>query len=160
MSSGLVIDNLSNQKHYLSLLSRWYHQAFSHLTDDLTLEQRRQYLNAHISGQPLPVSFVAIKNSRLLGGVCLVESDIESHVTYTPWLSRIFVREQARGQDVATALIQHAIAYIKKLGYRDLYLLTEHKQSFFSRFGFYEVDKAHLNGFELSIMVMNFDECN
>ena len=154
MSSDLTIDSLANHAHYVTLLSKWYHQAFSHLTGDLTIEQRQQFLNAHTKGKPLPVSFIAIKNHRLLGAVCLVESDIESHMGYTPWLSRIFVHRQARGQSVATSLIKHSVAYTKNLDYENLYLLTEHKQLFFSRVGFEEIDRASLNGFPLSIMVL------
>lgn len=155
MSSRLIIDDLANHPHYVGSLAKWYHQAFSHLTGELTIEQRQQFLNAHIKDKSLPVSFIAINHQQLLGGVCLVESDIESHTAYTPWLSRIFVHRKARGQSVATRLIEHSVAHIKNLGYENLYLLTEHKQLFFSDFGFEEIDKTSLNGFPLSIMMLN-----
>ena len=153
MSSGFQIDNLANHLHFLQTLSQWYHQEFSHLTAELTLEQRQQQLVQHTNSNTLPFSFVAFNNDRLLGGLCLVEYDIESHLHFTPWLSRIFVHQQARGQLVARQLIKHAINHIKCLGHENLYLLTEHQQLFFTREGFAEVEKAGLNGFPVSIMV-------
>ena len=153
MTPGFQIDNLANHPHNLALLSSWYHQAFSHLTGELTLEQRRQNLFQHLKDTPLPTSFIALDaNQQLLGGACLVQHDIETHMSYTPWLSRIIVHQQARGQSVARRLIDHATTYIQSIGYEKLYLLTEHKQTFFSRLDFEQIDKANLNGFPLSIM--------
>ena len=158
MTTALQIDDLANHSQYLVPLSKWYHQAFLHLTNPLTLEQRQVNLQQHTKDQPLPTSFVAIKRQHLLGGLCLLEHDLETHRNFSPWLSRIFVHPQARGQSVATSLINHAVDYIQDLGHEQLYLLTEKKQIFFSRVGFEEIDKTSLNGFALSIMVLNLKE--
>ena len=59
-TSELQIDNLANHPELLVPLSKWYHRAFSHLTGELTIEQRQQNLKAHLNNNVLPVSFVAI----------------------------------------------------------------------------------------------------
>ena len=158
VSTELQIDDLANHPQYLEPLSTWYHQSFLHLTDPLTLKQRQYHLNQHLERKLLPRSFVAIKKQRLLGGLCLVEHDIKSHLNYSPWLSRIFVHPQARGQSVATSLIEHAVHYIQGLGHEQLFLLTEHKQLFFSQKGFEEIDVVSLNGFPLSIMMLDLSK--
>ncbi len=155
MPTGFKIDSLANHPHYLVTLSKWYHQAFSHLTGELTLDQRQQNLEQFVKGDPLPHSFIAYDKQGLQGGLCLVQHDIESHMSYSPWLSRIFVHERARGQSVATGLINHAQAYIQSLGYKKLYLLTEHNQQFFSNFGFEQIDQANLNGFPVTVMALS-----
>ena len=65
---------------------------------------------------------------------------------------------EARGQSVGTSLISHALTYVQGLGHEKLYLLTEHRQLFFSQIGFEEIDKTSLNDFPLSIMVLNLKE--
>lgn len=158
MSSKMRIESLANHPDYLDPLATWYHQAFSHLTGDLTIEQRRRNLESHIGSHSLPVSFVAFNRYRLLGGICLVEHDIDGYPTYRPWLSRIYVDEASRGQSVATRLIRHAIAHVRTLGFGNLYLLTEHRQAFFSGVGFMEIDKSCLNGYEVSVMALDLAE--
>ena len=147
-----MIDKLANQAHHLDELACWYHQQFSHLTGQLTLEQRKTRLKEHLLGNTLPVSFVAVNNKQLQGGLCLVKHDIASHDYYSPWLSRIYVAPTARGNAIATRLIHRALHYVHSLGFEQLYLLTQYKQDFFARHGFTEIEKTSLNTYPVHIM--------
>lgn len=57
---------------------------------------------------------------------------------YSPWLGTLFVKEKYRGRHFSQVLIENACQHVKKIGYKNLYLATEHI-GLYEKFGFEEI---------------------
>jgi GNAT superfamily N-acetyltransferase len=72
----------------------------------------------------LPRVLFATRRGSLLGSVNLLASDMTIRPQLTPWIGQLFVTEGERSRGVGTALVDAAISYIERLGYRQLFLFT------------------------------------
>lgn len=72
----------------------------------------------------LPRVLLGTRRGVLLGSVNLLKTDMTIRPQLTPWMGQLFVIESERSQGVGTALLDAAVSYIERLGYRRLFLFT------------------------------------
>jgi len=73
----------------------------------------------------VPQTFVAIKDGECVGTVALWNNDLGVRQDLTPWLACLYVAKEHRGQGVAAMLVDYCMAEAKRLGFEQLYLITE-----------------------------------
>jgi hypothetical protein len=82
----------------------------------------------------VPQWYLAVENSRLAGGLGVIEKDFHSRGDLTPNVCALYVRTGYRRRGIAGRLLDCACADMAGFGIGTLYLITEHT-SFFEKYG-------------------------
>ncbi len=86
----------------------------------------------------LPFTYLLLKAGRLIGFYQLVEQDAVCRKDLSPWIAPLFVDPGERGQAYGSVLLEHARLTAGRLGYRTVYLATDHIQ-YYEKYGFREI---------------------
>lgn len=84
--------------------------------------------------------FIAIENDEIAGYCTVAKTDCIPDVPYTPYIGFVFVGEKFRGNRISQKLIIEAMAYAKKLGFKEIYLISDH-ENLYEKYGFSVIDK-------------------
>ena len=84
-------------------------------------------------------AFVAVKDGVILGFCTFLKEDFYPENRYFPWISSIFVTEDARGNRISHKMIEHVIAYAKTKGFSRVYIPSDMK-GFYEKCGFSAID--------------------
>ncbi|MBQ8960931.1 MAG: GNAT family N-acetyltransferase [Ruminococcus sp.] len=79
--------------------------------------------------------FAAVQNGRIVGMASLLKTDYYPLPELGPWVSCVFVSEEARGRHISGQLISYANRYAKDLGFKATYIPTE-ITGLYERFGY------------------------
>lgn len=81
------------------------------------------------------------KDGDKIAGFCTVQKrDCIPGLSYTPYISTLFVAEPYRGRRLSERLIDHASNYLKALGFHRVYLISDHI-GLYEKYGFQVVDR-------------------
>lgn len=108
------------------IASRWTDEAGKALYDDCIS-------HAASSESGLPEWFVAFKDQKPVGCVGLIPNDFISRMDLMPWLCALYVEKEERGKGLAGRLIRAVKTYAREIGYRKIYLATDHT-SFYEKY--------------------------
>ena len=86
----------------------------------------------------LPRTFVLLRGADIAGFYQLTESEPIKSTDYGPWISRLFIDPQERGRGLGFHLLHHGKVTAGELGYRDVYLASDHI-GYYERAGFREI---------------------
>jgi GNAT superfamily N-acetyltransferase len=101
----------------------------------------------------LPRVLLATRSESLLGSVNLLTTDMTIRPQLTPWIGQLFVTESERSQGVGIALLDAAVSYIERLGYRQLFLFTSGSLfHFYRKRGWSEVESVAYLGKVRTVM--------
>ncbi|WP_295088151.1 GNAT family N-acetyltransferase [Ruminococcus sp.] len=70
--------------------------------------------------------FAAVDNGEIVGMASIMKTDYYPLPEIYPWISCIFVTENARGHHISGQIIEYANDYAKGLGYKKTYIPTEY----------------------------------
>lgn len=102
---------------------------------DAAITQMEESLSTEFS---LPLTFLMLKNDRIMGFYQLIEQEYLVRKDLSPWIAPLFVDKNERGQGFGGVLLQHARKTAGKLGYEKVYLTTDHIQ-YYEKYGFREI---------------------
>lgn len=71
------------------------------------------------------IMFAAEENGKIIGMASIMKTDYYPLPEIYPWISCIFVTEEARGRKISGMLIDYANSYAKALGFTKTYIPTE-----------------------------------
>ncbi|NYS29239.1 GNAT family N-acetyltransferase [Pantoea sp. WMus005] len=71
------------------------------------------------------------------------------------WIGEVVTDKKFRGQGVAKALIQQAIARARQQQIGELWLYTPDQQAYYQRSGWLAVEQRHIAGEEVTVMVLH-----
>ena len=143
-----TVHNIAQTPQHWGEAAQWGFEAWAH---EFPNDTAQTYLDlySHSSGTTgrLAETFVAIDSSdKLLGCVTLIDDDELPNATEPgPWVAALFVHPKAREQGVANALLQHLNSRAVELGFKQLFLYTEDKQSWYEQKGWRYLRSSHLN---------------
>ncbi len=83
-----------------------------------------------------------VKGDEIIGGYGLITNDFISRQDLFPWLCALYIEENYRGKQLGSILLEHGRSEAAKLGYRKLYLGTDH-DGYYEKYGW----KHIANGF-------------
>ena len=142
--TNISIVNLADDIKYLGEASmymwkEWAEQYGTRLED--IVYRTRHCLNK----DSIPQTYIAKINDELVGVVSIWNNDLPFRQDLTPWLAGLYVKEKYRGIGIGKLLQNECIEVVKQLGYKKLYLITEH-ENYYERYGWIFIEKAPLRG--------------
>ncbi len=79
-----------------------------------------------VTKNPLPRWYLMLKGNEVIGSYGLIENDFMVRKDLKPWLCALYVEENERGQALGSHLLAHGSQEAAKLGFRKVYLCTDH----------------------------------
>lgn len=70
-------------------------------------------INHSLGQSDFPITFIAVKNNKLVGTVGLWRADLMSRQDLYPWLAALYVKEEYRNMGIAQSLQDKLIDYCK-----------------------------------------------
>ena len=138
----MYIDHLCNHPEYIDIVSTWIHNEFVIKTKgSLNFKEVVEYLS-NTNEKDYPMAFIALVDNACVGTVSIFENDLQTQKVLTPWLASLYVSPNHRGQGVGEMLISHVQDVVKRLGFENLYLRTEHTSEYYRRLGWEFVYKT------------------
>ncbi|WP_156889740.1 GNAT family N-acetyltransferase [Paenibacillus harenae] len=86
----------------------------------------------------LPLTFLVLKNDRIIGFYQLIEQEYLDRKDLSPWIAPLFIDKSERGQALGAMLLQHGRKTAGQLGYEKVYLTTDHIR-YYEKYGFREI---------------------
>ncbi len=88
------------------------------------------------SDSPLPQWYLLLdENGEIIGGAGLIISDFTARGDLCPWFCALYIEEAYRGHAYGARLIAHVRNEAARLGYRKIYLCTDHA-GYYEKYGF------------------------
>lgn len=91
-----------------------------------------------ISEVGLPLTFLLLKNDKIIGFYQLIEQEFVTRKDLSPWIAPLFIEESERGQALGSLLLNHGRKMAGQLGYKKVYLATDHIL-YYEKYGFREI---------------------
>jgi N-acetylglutamate synthase-like GNAT family acetyltransferase len=108
----------------------------------LSLDKVIEYFG-HTQLKSFPITLIALVDGECAGTVSIFENDLKIQRELTPWLASLYVNPHYRGKGIAKELINKVQQVVKELGFKELYLRTEHTSEYYRRLGWNFVYKTH-----------------
>ncbi|WP_112180459.1 GNAT family N-acetyltransferase [Paraliobacillus zengyii] len=96
----------------------------------------------------LPITLVALENGECLGTVSIFENDLTIRAMYKPWLASLYTKPAYRGRGIGQQLVARTIDVVKELGFKELYLRTEHTSEYYRNRGWIYVETVSDDKYE------------
>jgi GNAT superfamily N-acetyltransferase len=89
----------------------------------------------------LPFGVCAYLDDLPAGFACCVPDDLDTRPDLSPWLASVFVRPDARGQGIASAVVGAVVEEARRRGETEMHLFTPDQQRLYARLGFIEIGR-------------------
>jgi GNAT superfamily N-acetyltransferase len=153
----MEISPLKNHPSAIPIVARWLFGQWGGLTPDSSLEKYTRFAQDGARDDGLPLTWVALSGSRVVGTASLAEYDIHTRKDLSPWLVSVYVNVQDRGQGIGSVLVRHVVEQARALGIKELWLFTPDKEHFYRRLGWQTVESTRYRGEEVVIMKLELD---
>ena len=136
----MKFEYLFENQEYIPLVATWLYKEFiENIKPDISLENVVQKLHSH-KKQEFPITIIAKDEDQCIGTVSLFENDFKG-MEFKPWLAALVVDTQHRGTGIGKGLITEITNIALNMGYKKLYLRTEHATNYYKKLGWLFVDK-------------------
>jgi GNAT superfamily N-acetyltransferase len=105
----------------------------------------------HSTSGKLPKFYVAIEKGQIIGTYALLRNDINSRQDLYPWLACLYVKEEYRGKEIGSKLLQHGLEEAARKGYKTLYLNSD-LVGYYEKYGWRNIGVSYgLGGGDIKI---------
>lgn len=147
------IEPLADHRALLPAIAKLLHQEWGELPPWASVSEVEQRLARHSNIGRAPFALVALGDgNEFLGTASVKLFELPEHPEKAHWLGEVFVSSELRGKGVGTALIRACVAECERLQLGSLYLYTPDQQALYARLGWEEIERAQVNGENVSIM--------
>jgi len=98
--------------------------------------------NSIITQSPLPRWFLMLHNYEIIGCYGLITNDFISRQDLYPWLCALYIDESHRGKKLGSKLLEHGRIEAAKLGFKKIYLCTDHV-GYYEKYGWSYIGKGY-----------------
>lgn len=124
------IIRLTDKPEMREQAAQWFHEKWN-----IPLEAYLESMDACLSKKaPVPQWYMAVENSRIIGGMGVIENDFHDRKDLAPNVCAVYTEKEKRCNGIAGALLNYVCADMKEKGMDTLYLVTDHT-SFYERYG-------------------------
>jgi GNAT superfamily N-acetyltransferase len=147
----VTICPLADVPQAIPLLATWFQSEWS-IFDGRSVKMIETRLAENLGRDSVPITFLAMQESRVIGTVSLDLSDLPFHDHLSPWLASLFVLPEGRGQGKGTALVRHAQEFARLHGVGPLYLWTPGSTRLYEGCGWTEIERTIYGSHPITIM--------
>jgi GNAT superfamily N-acetyltransferase len=149
----LKIDYLKNHTHLIPLLSTWHFESWGKEYGLTSTEQAAAWLEQELNDDTLPLCFVVFERGRPIA-MCSLAFEDGLPLPDGPWFCSLYVEAEYRGKGLGEVLVQVIVEQAKKMGFRELFLLTfkEITRRWYERLGWKVHTSTEMNGFQGFVM--------
>jgi GNAT superfamily N-acetyltransferase len=158
----LRIESITERANLIEAVARWQHDEWGHREPGNALAARIADLDRQAASPcRIPRTFVALDGDEPLGCASVVQEDAETFRAsprqrgLTPWLASVYVRPEARGRGVATALVRRVMEHVAAMGVARLYLFTEGARGLYEKIGWEVIGTDRHEGVTMTIMAVD-----
>jgi len=147
----MQIRALADLPEAIPTLAEWFcaeWQAF----DGRSRGQIEAQLRDNLHRDSLPITFVAMDGSEVIGTVSLDLADLPPYDHLSPWLASLYVMPPRRREGVGRALVNHLADYARERGLSPLYLWTPGSTRMYAECGWEAFESATYAGRPITIM--------
>ncbi|MGI8857259.1 MAG: GNAT family N-acetyltransferase [Thermomicrobiales bacterium] len=156
------IESIAARADLIETVARWQFDEWGYREPGDSLAARIADLSSQAAHPGrLPSTFVALDGDEPLGSASVMREDAAVFRAsprqrgLTPWLASVYVRPEARGRGVATALVRRVMAQVAALGVAWLYLFTEGARGLYEKIGWRVIGTDRYEGLEMTIMAID-----
>lgn len=153
----IKILDISECPDSIDSLASWNHDYWSDRTPEVEHDQwRRSYHECVESGGiAIPVTLVGFEDEQIFGAVTIVDvDDIHDFPSYSPWIAAVIVGEAYRGKGLGRILMNIALAKVRLLGFKEVFLWTDSRDEWYRQQGWIELHRQKFSNVEAVIMKM------
>lgn len=131
-------------------IALWFSEKWT-----IPLEAYRQSIRECLGNDnSIPQWYVVVRGERIIAGCGVIENDFHERNDLTPNVCAVYVEEEYRNQGIAGFMLQYVCEDMASLGFRTLYLLTDHN-GFYERYGWEYYCMARGNDGSMSRMYIH-----
>ncbi|KAB7895468.1 GNAT family N-acetyltransferase [Rouxiella sp. S1S-2] len=132
------IENLRDHPQYRDRVIDWLWQEFD---AENTREFFSSVIDSSLNTADLPLTFIALQGTKIVGTVGLWRCDLISRQDLTPWLAALYVHPEWRSQGVGQQMQRFIKEYSQAAGYEHLYLWATFS-GYYERYGWHYMGNA------------------
>lgn len=144
----------------IATIAQWHQNEWQHISPHLTTQRRIEQYRAYRNTPSIPSCLLALANNDTAGSASIVESDLETHPQFSPWLASVYVHPNYRCQGIATQLIEQCINNARLAGAQTLYLFTSDQSDFYRKRGWRHIESSLYHGENIDIMAFDLSLAN
>jgi GNAT superfamily N-acetyltransferase len=148
---GIEIRWLADLPAAIPTLAQWFHGEWSHF-DGRSVAEVEAQLRCCLNRDSVPITFVALSDWKVIGTVSLDTSDLPQYDHLSPWLASLYVLPSRRGEGVARALVEHAVAFALERGISPIYLWTPGSTRLYAECGWEILCMDNYSGRPITVM--------
>ena len=150
----MEIEYLRDHMEHAETVAKWcYDEFINGIKTDVSYEDVLGSVNK-CGRTELPVRFIALIDGRCAGTIAIYSNDLRCR-DYTPWLAALYVGKEYRNRGIGGRLIEKVKEAAAELGYRELYLRTEHAGNYYRKLGWTFIEECD-DDYELRPEVFKF----
>ena len=123
---------LCDDPQYLEKAAFWFSEKW-HIPYEVYLQSMKECIERK---NGIPQWYLVLNEQNIIvAGSGIIQNDFHDHPDCTPNLCALYVEKEYRKQNIARNLLEYARKEVAKMGYKKLYLVTDHT-SFYERCGY------------------------
>ncbi len=131
----MLIRPLADHPEAVPLLADWFFTEWNSY-DKRTHAEIEEQLRQNLDRESVPITFVALEKSKVIGTVSLDLSDLPPYDhLYSPWLAALYVHPDFRHRGVGRALVARVIAFGRSQNLATIFLWTSGSSDFYQKCG-------------------------
>lgn len=147
------VSRLREVPSYAPVLAAAHAREWAHLYADWNEAVALSDFEAEQKMTDVPTTWVAHHPSHgPMGSVSLVRDDLPDRPGLNPWLASLFVFPHFRGRGLGKVLVQEVLGFLQDRNYPEVFLFTENRVAYFSKFRFTIHDHAQAEGHAVTVM--------
>jgi predicted N-acetyltransferase YhbS len=154
-----AIADLVESPEWLELIVDWQHSEWFRLSDAAALShaeltkavhERRLHMQAHLTREAIPRTFVAYSGDQPIGSISLIRYATDPSGKL--WLTNLYVQPGWRFKGVGSALLVQGENAARNLEVKDLWLCSFDAVDYYLKFGWRREKTAELRGCPVEIL--------
>ena len=113
---GMRIEHLAERIAVIPILASWVQEEWGHLLPDVTFEALVSEFEERTTNHKIPETFVAVKDTKLVGMASIVKHDMSTRKDLSPWLAAVYVAPESRNRGIGSRLVRTVMQEADTLG--------------------------------------------
>jgi predicted N-acetyltransferase YhbS len=143
---------LGEQPQHIETIARWHQAQWQHLSPQHSVESRINLYSSYNNSPDVPFCLLATQQGQAVGSASVVECDMDTRRTLSPWLASVYVHPSCRQQGIATELIRRCTDLAAQNNVERLYLFTPDQTDFYKKRGWQPLEHCLYHNERVDIM--------